>query len=450
MATLLALARECVPSPSLVRARVRDASDDTAADALARSSDIDDACFASKLSALRDALGQHNRPPCRRRDDDAPEPPKRMVEEIIDDDARDANEDDDDGWTHAFLAVATHARADAAEGVPEWSSAAASTIAASIGDEYFNMSNELTQGFVLAALTAMFHALETPKDSLKMGGDDADARALVSARQLHWLVSSIVSSPFNDNDECDDVRRRIVPCVLRAMDYPSHAVKMYGARCAARLSSASAASRRDDDYVAPLLDASRSALIGATPDIWPYALESACNFTVKRNGQEKEYRLTFTRILDAASLHAMDVKYAAPALKTLPSFIENANLYVVPHLARIFSLFGAYLQSYNDDVSIGAANAMRVAAERAWPRVAARCATTWPELKRAYAEADGRAAKKCDELRRAIERVGEVLQLAAGEQFTSIWSADPNVPEHAADFVAFLKSLPSKKISSHA
>ena len=227
------------------------------------------------------------------------------------------------------------------------------------------------------------------------------------------------------------------------MDYTSHAVKMYGIRCAARIS---AAAEYSSDELAPLLAASRDALIGATPKIWPYALESACNMTVKiaavhvkgEDVLKNEYRETFTRVLDTASLHAMDVKYAAPVLAVFPSFMESANLFIVPHLSRIFPLLCAYLQSVNDDVSIGAANAMRVAVERAWPRVGAQCATTWPELKRAYAEADARSAKKCDELRRALERVSEGLQLAAGEQFSSIWSTDTSVPEHARDLVSFL------------
>jgi hypothetical protein len=296
----------------------------------------------------------------------------------------------------------------------------------------------------------IFQALDNkPKEDLtsfrRDEEEDVDARALVAARQLHFITCAPLS-----RTKKGDVKRISIPCVLRAMDYPSHAVKMYGIRCAARISTSAEYS---SDELAPLLAASRDALIGATPKMWPYALESACNMTVKiaaaavhaKGGGEdvlllkNEHRETFTRVLDTASLHAMDVKYAAPALAVLPSFMESANLFIVPHLSRIFPLLCAYLQSVNDDVSIGAANAMRVAVERAWPRVGAQCATTWPELKRAYAEADARSAKKCDELRRALERVSESLQLAAGEQFSSIWSADPrSVPEHARGLVSFL------------
>jgi hypothetical protein len=432
-ASLSALARECVPSTSIVNTN-------------AASSSSSSSCFESKLTELWEAL-RPRAPPRAARKTESRAPPGKIIEVVV-------HDDDDDAWTWAFLAIAAHARADDADVAPTWSSASASTLATTmfrnLYDAIENDDDDDVCAIVHDALMVIFQALDNkPKEDLtsfrRDDEEDVDARALVAARQLHFITCAPLS-----RTKKGDVKRISIPCVLRAMDYPSHAVKMYGIRCAARISTSAEYS---SDELAPLLAASRDALIGATPKMWPYALESACNMTVKiaaaavhaKGGGEdvlllkNEHRETFTRVLDTASLHAMDVKYAAPALAVLPSFMESANLFIVPHLSRIFPLLCAYLQSVNDDVSIGAANAMRVAVERAWPRVGAQCATTWPELKRAYAEADARSAKKCDELRRALERVSESLQLAAGEQFSSIWSADPrSVPEHARGLVSFL------------
>ena len=421
-ASLSALARECVPSTSIVNTN-------------AAASSSSSSCFESKLTELWEAL-RPRAPPRAARKTESRAPPGKIIEVVV-------HDDDDDAWTWAFLAIAAHARADDADVAPTWSSASASTLAATIFKNLYDIENDDMCAIVQDALMVIFQALDNkPKEDLtsfrRDDEEDVDARALVAARQLHFITCAPLS-----RTKKGDVKRISIPCVLRAMDYPSHAVKMYGIRCAARISTSAEYS---SDELAPLLAASRDALIGATPKIWPYALESACNMTVKiaavhvkgEDVLKNEYRETFTRVLDTASLHAMDVKYAAPVLAVFPSFMESANLFIVPHLSRIFPLLCAYLQSVNDDVSIGAANAMRVAVERAWPRVGAQCATTWPELKRAYAEADARSAKKCDELRRALERVSEGLQLAAGEQFSSIWSTDTSVPEHARDLVSFL------------
>jgi hypothetical protein len=430
--SLSALARECMPSTSIVRASARHHDDDD--DDKDDDKDGDkDAFFESKFTELWEALRPRAPPRPARKSEPSP---RKIIEVLRDNDNAD---DDDDAWTCAFLAIAAHARADDDDVAPKWSSASASTIAATIFKNLYDIENDDMCAIVQDALMVIFQALDKPKEDLSFrrdDEDDVDARALVAVRQLHFITCAL--SRTNGG-----VKRISIPCVLRAMDYPSHAVKMYGIRCAARIS---AAAEYSSDELAPLLAASRDALIGATPKIWPYALESACNMTVKiaavhvkgEDVLKNEYRETFTRVLDTASLHAMDVKYAAPVLAVFPSFMESANLFIVPHLSRIFPLLCAYLQSVNDDVSIGAANAMRVAVERAWPRVGAQCATTWPELKRAYAEADARSAKKCDELRRALERVSEGLQLAAGEQFSSIWSTDTSVPEHARDLVSFL------------
>jgi len=431
--SLSALARECVPSTSIVRANARHHDDDDDDDKDDDKDGDKDAFFESKFTELWEALRPRAPPRPARKSEPSP---RKIVEVLRDDDDAD---DDDDAWTCAFLAIAAHARADDADVAPKWSSASASTLAATIFKNLYDIGNDDMCAIVHDALMVIFQALDKPKEDLSFrrdDEDDVDARALVAARQLHFITCAL--SRTNGG-----VKRISIPCVLRAMDYPSHAVKMYGIRCAARIS---ASAEYSSDELAPLLAASRDALIGATPKIWPYALESACNMTVKiaavhvkgEDVLKNEYRETFTRVLDTASLHAMDVKYAAPALAVLPSFMESANLFIVPHLSRIFPLLCAYLQSVNDDVSIGAANAMRVAVERAWPRVGAQCATTWPELKRAYAEADARSAKKCDELRRALERVSKSLQLAAGEQFSSIWTADTSVPEHARGLVSFL------------
>ena len=79
------------------------------------------------------------------------------------------------------------------------------------------------------------------------------------------------------------------------------------------------------------------------------------------------------------------------------------------------------------------------------PVLRAHCESMWPHVKRAYAEADGRSAVSCDKLRAELERVVELVQLAAGGEFTRVWRSDEDVPAHAVGLVRFLAALPATR-----
>ena len=71
-------------------------------------------------------------------------------------------------------------------------------------------------------------------------------------------------------------------------------------------------------------------------------------------------------------------------------------------------------------------------------------ASVWPDVKRAYAEADARSSKSCDDMRRALERACALVQLASGGTFAEVWNVDEEARRlsHCADLMTFLDSLP--------
>ena len=446
-----ALALECVPSPSVVRALLRDKSDD---DVLASPSAADDALASSyvssldaKLSALRDELRRAARPnPTTKRIESRAKP---RIEIIGDKTIAVDTVDADDvvlAWACASLVVATHAKTSTGD-VPKWSSASASTVATSMHDECFRNDLKTTLMAFAGASDEIFRALEAPRNSFQASSADTELAAHVAARQLFWYLDY---DALQGEKECTEAMARMIPCVLRAMDYPSGVVKMYGAVCAERALKWTMYDWRQG-CGSVLLDTLRSALVGATADVWSHALNASCALTViMANGEDvaKEYRETFTRILDHASLRAADVQYAEPLVASLPLLIANAKICVASHLKRLLPLLCGYLQSYKDSVSIGAAKIIALVIENAWPRIGAHCAAMWPELKRAYAEADGRSAITSDALRRELEHIAELLHLAAGDAFSSTWTADADIPAHAESFVEFLRALPARMVSS--
>ena len=75
----------------------------------------------------------------------------------------------------------------------------------------------------------LFEALVSPKNAFGDEADEDEAAASASAsRQLLWCLQR---RELMDEDSARVVSTA-VPCVLRAMDYPSDVVKTTGARCA--------------------------------------------------------------------------------------------------------------------------------------------------------------------------------------------------------------------------
>jgi hypothetical protein len=102
------------------------------------------------------------------------------------------------------------------------------------------------------------------------------------------------------------------------------------------------------------------------------------------------------------------------------------------------------MQSHKDEVAIGAAELLSIVVENSWPRARSYGASVWPDVKRAYAEADARSSKSCDDMRRALERACALVQLASGGTFAEVWNVDEEARRlsHCADLMTFLDSLP--------
>ena len=342
------------------------------------------------------------------------------------------------------LACGAHGGVEGDDG-PAWSSRDARDAAARTFDAVFaNDPDGFVEAFVESCEKVLFDALRVPRDSFAAEASELESRARVAARRLLWGAGAAA-----DAARTADVLAVAMPCALRAMDYPCGAVKVMGARAAAIMQRTGRLAERG--RADALLDAARAALAGALPEVWPHALEMACALTVETcvaNDRDavEEYRKTFARAIDCASLHGADVAYARPFLRVMPAFVESARACVVVHLNRLLPLLCGYMRSVRDDVAVDAARLVAVVARNAWPRMRAHCRELWPHLKCAYAEADARSAKSCDALRREIERVAELVQLAAGDSFADAWKNDSDVPERAVGLVRFVASLPERVV----
>ena len=426
--TLADAARACVPTPA-------DASSD----------DFASAAF-DRLRALRDgardleparASAIRRMPTNREASGSA-----RLVEEISSDDVAPTSESES---ALALLACAAHGALGDGD-VPRWSNARLSALAAETYDDGFKARGP--DAVIDSFLEAYGRADAPAAPAASFGANaESDARAAeIAARQLSWCLERdelYLGSPSRTRE----VVAVAMPRVLRALDYPSEGVRTSGAMSARALSRRATGFDWRAGPGAVLLDACRSALIGASAEVWPHALDVACALTgvVARDAGIEEYRKTFSRAIDCARLRGTETAYAAPLLASFPNLIRDAKACVAVHLDRLLPLLCAYMQSHKDDVAVGAASLVALVVENAWPRARAHCESMWPHVKRAYAEADGRSAVSCDKLRAELERVVELVQLAAGGEFTRVWKSDEDVPAHAVGLVRFLAALPATR-----
>jgi len=429
-------ARACEPPLDLIIPRE---SDDIDADIAARRA----AHAARAARALESIAARASTLERARRHRDAS---ARTVARVVEMDGRSSGDDRSPSMmAQVALACGAHGAAEADDG-PTWSSRDARDASARTCDAVFGRDQDaFVAAFEEACEDVLSEALRAPRDSFAADAAARDARAVVAARRALWGVST-ASTMARTADVCAVA----LPCVLRAMDYPCGAVKAMGARAAATL--ARTGRLAEDGRADALLDAAHDALVGALPEVWPHALDVACALTVGKcaaNDRDAvdEYRKTFARAIDCAALHGLDVAYARPFLRVMPEFVAHARACVVVHLNRLLPLLCGYMRSAKDDVAVDAARLIAVVAQNSWPRMHAHCREMWPHLKCAYAEADARSAKSCDALRREIERVVELVQLAAGNSFAEAWKNDDDVPAHAVELVRFVASLPERVVS---
>ena len=432
--TLADVARACVPSPSAASSSEESSFDDFAS-----------ATF-DRLRALRD--GARDLEPARPRQripndrDDGSPRAAPLVEEVS---SSSSSAPTRTSSALALLACAAHG-ARAAGDVPRWSNARLRALADSTYDDGFKARGP--DAVIDSFLEAYGRADAPAAPAASFGANaESDARAAeIAARQLSWCLERdelYLGSPSRTRE----VVAVAMPRVLRALDYPSEGVRTSGAMSARALSRRATGFDWRAGPGAVLLDACRSALIGASAEVWPHALDVACALTgvVAKDAGIEEYRKTFARAIDCARLRGTETAYAAPLLASFPDLIRDAKACVAVHLDRLLPLLCAYMQSHRDDVAVGAASLVALVVENAWPRARAHCESMWPHVKRAYAEADGRSAASCDKLRAELERVVELVQLAAGGEFTRVWKSDEDVPAHAVGLVRFLAALPATR-----
>jgi hypothetical protein len=363
-----------------------------------------------------------------------------------------------------LLACATHALSSSMRHPAPWSDETAANAASAAYEERFGKgaaaSSETTcfKEICVAAIAPALLSSSSVKDD---GNNDSDLGrygARVAVRQLLWCLSR--DDVWTDSSDSTVIATTALPCVLRAMDYPDEEVRIRGTQCASELverlyyyykkEEGGGGFAAGQEQV--LLDAARSCLIGATEDLWPHALRVACDLTCIIGGESEVFRKTLTLALDSACLRAMDVKYATSVVECFPRLIQAAKACVVVHLKRLLPLLCGYMQLYKDEVAIGAADLLIVVVEYSWPRARAHCERMWLPMKRAYAEADSRVGDNGELLRRRLEKLAALLQLACGETFEKLcWKKeDDDVPEHARGLVRFLESLPPRVVASEA
>jgi hypothetical protein len=153
----------------------------------------------------------------------------------------------------------------------------------------------------------------------------------------------------------------------------------------------------------------------------------------------------FTAVLEAANSRGHEPEVAAAWVVEAPPLIAALKLSVASHLDKLFPPLLSWLHARNDAIACGAATCLELTCTMTWPRIPGRAASLWPDMARAYAEADARSVP--GELRTHLERLAAVLQLAAGNSFEAVWSRSKNepVPSELEPLIAYLESLPARE-----
>lgn len=268
--------------------------------------------------------------------------------------------------------------------------------------------------------------------------------ALVAATRLRRLIE-IVGYPWIGRT--DGVISRVVPCVLRAMDHKNSSVRREG--CAALVGFVASVTRTELRWHgAALLDAAASTLSASTPEFFGAAVAAhvrtalaVCSDDVRDPG----LMTAFTAVLEAANSRGHEPEVAAAWVVEAPPLIAALKLSVASHLDKLFPPLLSWLHARNDAIACGAATCLELTCTMTWPRIPGRAASLWPDMARAYAEADARSVP--GELRTHLERLAAVLQLAAGNSFEAVWSRSKNepVPSELEPLIAYLESLPARE-----
>jgi len=271
--------------------------------------------------------------------------------------------------------------------------------------------------------------------------------ALVAATRLRRLIE-MVGYPWIGRTE--NVVSRVVPCVLRAMDHTNASVRREG--CAALVTFVASVTRTELRWHgAALLDAASSTLSASSPEVFGAAAAAHVRTALAvcpDDTRDPGLMAAFTAILEAANSRGHEPEVAAAWVVEAPALIAALKLSVASHLDKIFTPLLSWLHARDDAVACGAASCLELTCKMTWPRIPGHAASLWPDVARAYAEADARAA--ADELRTQLKNLAVVLQLAAGDAFEEVWCRSKNepVPSELEPLIAYLESLPARVVSS--
>lgn len=279
--------------------------------------------------------------------------------------------------------------------------------------------------------------------------------AVVAAVRLRWMLAA-AGYPWvgrvngGGEDPGGGVVSRVVPCVLRAMDHQSAVVRREG--CAALVALVASTTRTELRWHgAALLDAAASTLTGSTPEVFGAAAAGHVRAAVAVCGDDPRdpgLMSALDVMMEAANSRDHEPAVAVAWVAEAPALISAVKLCAAAHLARLLPPLLGWLHAVDDATALGAATCLELLCKMTWPRVPSHAAAVWPDVARAYVEADARGSCAATATyRAALERVVAVVQLAAGERFEAAWRADADggrTGPQLAPLLSYLEQLPER------
>lgn len=283
--------------------------------------------------------------------------------------------------------------------------------------------------------------------------------AFVASVRLRWMIESsgypwLGKADKSGNEDANVMVSRVVPCVLRAMDHTSSVVRREG--CAALVALISATNRTELRWHgAALLDAASLTFSGSTVEVFGAAAAAHTRVAVAVCADDPRDPVLMSALeamIQAASSRNHEVGVAKAWVIEFPTLLSAVKLSAAAHLPRLFPVLLDWLHARDDSTAIGAASCLELLCTMTWPRVPNHAASLWPDISRAYTEADARGGTEMIErFRSTLERLVAIIQLASGEKFDEVWREACNepIPAQLAPLISYLENLPAREGGSN-